>query len=83
VAAPIVQQHTHGTPYGVCLNNVKMRSGARGDGIGKRPPLSEPSLLSSVSPDGAAIEKDGVSGSEPLSDALYPGKEADKQSCTP
>jgi hypothetical protein len=36
--------------------------------------VSEPSLLSSVSPDGAAIEKDGVSGSDPLSDALYPAE---------
>ena len=35
--------------------------------------MSEPSLLSSVSPDGAFMEKDGVSGSDPLSDALYPG----------
>ena len=39
----------------------------------RRPPVSELSLLSSVSPDGAFMEKDGASGSDPLSDALYPG----------
>lgn len=43
--------------------------------------MSEPSLLSSVSPDGAAMQKDGVSGSDPLSDALYPAESTHEVQC--
>jgi hypothetical protein len=43
--------------------------------------VSEPSLLSSVSPDGAFMAKDGVSGSDPLSDALYPAESTYQVPC--